>query len=141
MKKTWQRLCLAEDEMKRCKPIIGVVLVFILGILCGALSLNLYYGCRYESISSGNPHSREEGIIRRLNRKLDLDERQKGQVRAIVHEAQEEIRKTRSRIRPETEAIIENAQIRIRAILSAEQGNKFEQMIAERKQKLRERGH
>jgi Spy/CpxP family protein refolding chaperone len=126
--------------MKRSRPIIGVVLVFILGILCGSLATHVLYKCRFESILSDSAISREAGIVRRLDRKLDLDDRQEKQVRAIVHDAQEEIKSARSRIRPQTEAIIEKAQAKIRAILTPEQGNKFEQMIAARKEKLRERG-
>jgi signal recognition particle subunit SEC65 len=140
MKNTRRQLCLAEVEMKRSRPIIGVVLVFILGILCGSLATHLLYKCRFESILSNSALSREEGIVRRLHRKLALDDRQEKQVRAIVHDAQQEIKTARSRIRPQTEAIIEKAQAKIRAILTPEQDNKFEQMIAAHKEKLRERG-
>ena len=140
MKNTRRQLCLAEVEMKRSKPIIGVVLVFILGILCGSLAMHLLYKCRFETVFSSGTYSREEGIVRRFDRKLNLDDRQEEQVRAIVHEAQQEIKTVRRRIRPETEAIIEKAQAKIRAILTPEQDKKFEQMIAARKEKLREKG-
>lgn len=127
--------------MKRSRPIIGIVLVFILGIFCGSLATHLFYKCRFESILGDSAHSREESILKRLDRGLDLDDRQEEQVRAIVHEAREEIKTARSRIRPQTEAIIEKAQVKIRAILTPEQGKKYERMIAARKEKLRERGH
>ena len=127
--------------MKRSKPIIGVVLVFILGILCGSLATHLFYKCRFESVFSHGTHSREESIVKRFDRKLNLDDRQEEQVRAIVHEAREEIKVVRSRIRPETEAIIEKAQAKIRAILTPEQGKLFERMIVEFKEKRRNRGH
>ena len=63
--------------MKRSRPIFGVVLVFILGILCGSLATHLLYKCRFESILSDSALSREEGIVRRLDRKLALDDRQR----------------------------------------------------------------
>jgi len=78
--------------------------------------------------------------VNRLDHKLGLDDRQEEQVRAIVHQTQEEIKAARSQIRPQTEAIIEKAQVKIRAILTPEQIKKYEQMIAAHKEKLRKRG-
>ena len=126
--------------MKSSRPIIGVVIVFVLGILCGALGTHLLYKYRIESIISGKGQSREENIVSRLDRKLQLDDRQEEQVRAIVHEAETEIKTLRKQLRPQTEAIIENAQGKIRRLLSPEQLAKYEQMIAERKEKLRKKG-
>jgi hypothetical protein len=71
---------------------------------------------------------------------LDLNDRKEEQVRAIVHETQEEIKAARSQIRPQTEAIIEKAQVKITAILAPDQVKKYEQMIAAHKEKLRKRG-
>ena len=79
------------------KPILGVILVFVLGIVCGSLATHLLYNHRFDSNLSGRAQNREEGIVRRLDRKLDLDDRQEEQVRAIVHETQEEIKAIRSR--------------------------------------------
>ena len=126
--------------MKKCRPIIGVVLVFFLGILCGSLATYLLYNFRFESILSSRAQAREEAIVSRLDSKLDLNDRQEEQVRAIVHETQEEIQSVRSQIRPQTEAVIEKAQVKIRAILTSEQVKKYDQMIAAHKEKLRKRG-
>jgi len=126
--------------MKKSRPIIGVLLVFFLGILCGSLATHLLYSYRFESIFSSSAQAREEAIVSRLDTKLDLDDRQEEQVRAIVHETQEEIKSVRSQIHPQTEAIIEKAQVKIRAILKPEQVNRFEQMIAAHKEKLRKKG-
>ena len=126
--------------MKKSRPIIGVMLVFFLGILCGSLGTHLLYNYRLESVFDDRTQAREESIVNRLDHKLDLDDRQEEQVKAIVHETQEEIKSVRSQIHPQTEAIIEKAQVKIRAILKPEQVNRFEQMIAAHKEKLRKRG-
>lgn len=126
--------------MKKSRPIIGVVLVFFLGILCGSLATHLLYNYRFESILSSRSHAREEVIVSRLDSKLALDDRQEEQVRATVHETHEEINAARSQIRSQTEAIIEKAQVKIRSILTPEQVTKFDQMIAAHKEKLRKRG-
>lgn len=126
--------------MKSSRPIFGVVLVFILGILCGSLATHLLYKYRMDSIISGRGQSREETIVNRLDRKLDLDDRQEEQVRAIVHETEEEIKALRKQLRPQTEAIIAKAQARISVLLTPEQRKKYEEMIAARKERLRKRG-
>ena len=126
--------------MKKSRPIIGVVLVFFLGILCGSLSTHLLCNNRLETVLSDRAQTREDSIVNRLDHKLNLDDRQEQQVRAIVHQTQEEIKAARSQIRPQTEASIENAQVKIRAILQPEQVAKYEQIIAAHKEKLRKRG-
>jgi len=126
--------------MKNGRAIFGVVLVFVLGILSGVFATHLLYDYRIESIITGRAQTREEHIVNRLDRKLDLNETQEKAVRAIVHETQEEIKALRSQIRPQTEAIIEKTQEKIRAILTPEQGKKYDQIIAARKEKLRKRG-
>ena len=126
--------------MKSNRAIFGVVLVFVLGILCGILATHMMYNYRIESILSGRAQTREETIVSRLDRKLDLDERQEDQIRTIVHETHEEIRALRNQFRPQTEAIIEKSQAKISIILMPEQRNKYEQMIAERKERMRNKG-
>lgn len=126
--------------MKNSRVILGVALVFVLGILCGALATHLLYRYRIESIISGKSQTREKSIVNRLDRKLDLDGRQEEQVTAIVHETQEEIKALRSQFHPQMEAIIEKAQIKISGILTPEQRKKYERMIAEHREKLRKKG-
>jgi len=123
--------------MKKCSPIFGIVLVFLLGILCGSLATHLLYSYRMDSIVSGRGENREAALVHRLERKLNLDERQKAQVRSIVHETHEGIMALRRQLRPQTEAVIEKSQARINAILTPEQREKFARMIAEHKEKMR----
>lgn len=126
--------------MQRSRAVLGVVLIFVLGIVCGSLATHALYNYRIESIITGKAESREEAIVNRLDRKLDLDDRQEEQVRAIVHEAQEGIKALRTTLRPQTEEIIEKAQARIRTILTPEQRSIYEKMIAERKERIRKKG-
>jgi len=126
--------------MKSSRAILGVVLVFVLGIVCGILATHLMYNYRFESILSGRAQTREEAIVKRLDRKLDLDKRQEEQIRAIVHETHEQTKALRNQLRPQTEAIIEKAQAKISMILTPVQREKYEQMIAQRKERMRKKG-
>lgn len=124
----------------KSRAILGVVLVFVLGIVCGILATHLMYNYRIDSILSGREQTKEEVIVNRLDRKLDLDDRQEEQIRTIIHETHEQIKTLRNQLRPRTEALIEKAQAKISIILTPEQRKKYEQMIAERKERMRKKG-
>jgi Spy/CpxP family protein refolding chaperone len=125
--------------MKNIRPIYCILLVFLLGTLCGVLGTHLVYKCRMDSIIGERGQQREERLVNRLDRKLDLDARQRERVRAIVRETQQEVRQVRRQFRPQMEAVIGKAQVKISALLTAEQRKKYEQMIAERKEKSQRR--
>ncbi|MEI6306187.1 MAG: hypothetical protein WCP33_05140 [Deltaproteobacteria bacterium] len=55
------------------KNIIGVLLIFILGAATGALTTHFIHHSRMERFIGGAPHAREEHIIKRLTKELDLD--------------------------------------------------------------------
>jgi len=121
--------------MKNIRPIYCILVVFVLGTLCGVLGTHLFYKCRMDSIIGARGANREERLVEMLDRKLDLDARQKEQVRAIVRETQQEVRQVRRQFRPQMEATLEKAQTKIGALLTPEQRKKYEQMIAERREK------
>lgn len=119
--------------MKNGKTILGILLVFILGAAAGALVTHIVYKSRMESLVSGSPGARQEMLVKRLTHKLDLDDRQRDQVRAIVRATEAEIKGVRRQFRPQIEAILEKSQARIREILRPEQQEQFEKIIAKRK--------
>ncbi|HEX9078208.1 MAG TPA: hypothetical protein VF795_01390 [Desulfuromonadaceae bacterium] len=126
--------------MNRRWPLIGVITVFVLGILCGALGMRIFYSYRFDSIIKGKADAREEMLVNRLESKLKLDAGQMAQVRAIVHETREGIAALRRQVRPQIEALIGKAHVRITTILTPEQREIFEKLVAERKEKMRDRG-
>jgi Spy/CpxP family protein refolding chaperone len=126
--------------MKNIRPIYCILVVFVLGTLCGVLGTHLFYKCRMDSIIGAKGANREERLVEMLDRKLDLDTRQKEQVRAIVRETQEEVRQVRRQFRPQMEAAIGKGQVKISALLTPEQRKKYEQMITERKARSHRRG-
>jgi hypothetical protein len=119
--------------MKNFKAIAGILLVFLLGAAGGALVTHMIHEARFEHFISGGHRMREDVIVERLTKKLDLDGRQQEQVRAIMHETHDDIRQARSRIRPQIEALLTAGQDRIKAVLRPDQREKFDRIIAERK--------
>jgi len=121
--------------MKKWKAIVSIILVFLLGSLAGALVTHKIYQHKMESFIKGDPNAMRELIVQRLNHKLHLDTSQLYQLRAIVKETHDEIRDVRKQFRPQIEEILARSQNKVRAILHPDQLEKYEKIIAERKQK------
>jgi len=119
--------------MKNPKALLCVLFVFILGATCGAVVTYTIQHARFESYVKGGPVFREELFVKRLTSKLDLDSRQQEQVKAIVHETHSGIRQVRSQCRPGIEALLQQGQARISAVLRPDQQERFREIIAERK--------
>jgi hypothetical protein len=124
--------------MKSIKPVVGIVLVFMLGAASGALVTYLVSQARIEAIISGGPRAREDVLLNRLTRQLDLDSQQREQVKAIIHETHEDMRQIRQKWHPQVEALLADSQLRISALLRPDQQEKFKKIVAERK--LRRQG-
>jgi len=118
---------------KNAKAILGILLVFLLGAASGALVTHMVHRARMEKFVSGGPAAREEFIVQRLNRSLDLDSRQQEQIKGIVHETHAAMREIRGQMRPRIEALLQQSQERINGVLRPEQREKFAKIIAERK--------
>lgn len=122
--------------MKRWKPILGILLVFLLGVLAGAAIDHRVCRQRFEAVLSGRGGATVDLIVRRLSRSLDLDSAQRDQVRAIVTETHRNIAEIRKPVQPRIEAAIERSRARVRAILRPGQQEKFDRIIAERRKRM-----
>lgn len=106
--------------MKNWKAIVGVLLVFVLGMMAGGLGT--IGVIRHRLVTRGF----SDVIVRRLSWELRLDAGQRQQVRIIVSEAQQEMRPVRERV-------FENAESKIRAALRPDQQAKFDELVAKSK--------
>lgn len=119
--------------MKPVKPVLGIILVFMLGATSGSLVTFLVSQSRIETIIKGGFRAREDILVKRLTKKLDLDNQQYGQVKDIIHETHEDIRQIRRKTGPQIEAVLEDSQLRISSLLRPEQQAKFKEIVAEHK--------
>ena len=119
--------------MKSIKPVIGLILVFILGAVSGSLVTYMVSQSHPEGVLAAGPHAREERLISRLGKQLDLDSQQLEQAKTIIHETHEDMRQIRQKIHPQIEALLTDSQLRISSLLRPEQQEKFKKIIAERK--------
>lgn len=118
--------------MKHWKAITGVVLVFGLGMIAGGFVTLAVV--RHRLLTRG-PQVFGDMIVRRLSWELKLDGPQRQQVRAIVDDAQAEMKAVRQQIRPQMAQVFENSEGKIRLLLRPDQQTKFDRLAAESRQR------
>lgn len=119
--------------MKSIKPLAGIILIFVLGGACGSLTTYWVSRSHYSDRLSGAHHSREDKLVAKLTTRLALDGGQQEQVRAIIRETHDKIGQIRQRMHPEIEALLNESQKKINALLRPDQQVKFKAIIEERK--------
>ena len=104
--------------------------IFLLGCVTGAALNNVY---RLRSGGHGGFEQRgREGYVEGLRQRLSLTDEQTTQIRSIMDETRDEYRQLRTEVRPRYDASRQRARTRIRALLTSEQQQKFDAMVAER---------
>ena len=108
--------------------VLGVV--FVLGCVTGVALTGLY-----RSRASGDrPEARERAMNERfekMRRELSLTDQQTTAVRTILDETRNEYRALRTELRPRFDEPRQKARARIRALLTPEQQQKFDAMVAQ----------
>ncbi len=112
----------------RLKVWLVLLGVFALGSVTGA-ALDSVYRLR-SSANQGEKLGKGEAFMNMLRSELGLNEQQSAQINTIVNETRNEFRALRAEARPRYDAIRQKSRERIRAILTSEQQQKFDQMIA-----------
>ena len=114
----------------RLKMWVVLVAVFVLGSVTGAALTGLYRS----RASSDRPEAHEKAMHERLEKmraELNLTDDQTKAVQAIIDETRNEYRALRTELRPRFEEPRQKARARIRALLTPEQQQKFDAMIAQ----------
>lgn len=115
----------------RLKIWLVLVAVFVLGSVTGAALTGLLYRSR---ASGDRPEAREKAMHERFEKMrmdLKLTDDQTKAVRAIIDETRNEYRGLRTELLPRFEEPRQKARARIRALLTPEQQQKFDSMVAQ----------
>lgn len=110
----------------RVKIWLVLLVVFVLGGVTGAALTGLLRS----RASSGRSESREQRF-EKMRQDLKLDDKQTSAVRAILDETRNEYRTLRTELRPRFEEPRVKARAKIRALLNADQQQKFDVMTAQ----------
>jgi Spy/CpxP family protein refolding chaperone len=111
----------------KLKVWLVLVVVFLLGSITGAAITGLY---RLRA-GSDRPERTAHERFEKMSRDLSLTEDQRKQVSAILDETRNEYKTLRAEVRPRFEEPRQKARARIRALLNAEQQQKFDARVAE----------
>jgi hypothetical protein len=101
-----------------------LVVVFILGSFTGGVVTGFYR-------SMSRPDRKAGDKMEKIRRDLSLTDDQVKSVSAILDETKNEYNALRTEMKPRFEEPRQNARTRIRALLSAEQQQKFDAMVAQ----------
>jgi Spy/CpxP family protein refolding chaperone len=117
----------------RLKIWLVIVGVFILGGATGVLLDGVY---RLRASGNARPPEMHNGhhgeeVIERMKSDLNLNDDQVTQIRAILDQTRNDYRALRTEVRPRYDAVRQNARAKIRALLNAEQQQKFDAKVAE----------
>jgi hypothetical protein len=126
-----------EIEMKTWKVVLGVITVFLLGMLAGGLVTAKVFQRGMAQALGGRPNMAGEIMAWRTARYLRLDATQRQELRAIVREAQQQMWTVREQVHPQVQAVLSNTEQRVRAILRPDQAARFDRLLAERKGRWR----
>ena len=120
-----------------------VVSVFVIGFAAGALALNLYQQLSRSS-DRNTPRNGAELLLKRMNEKVGLASDQQEQIKQILDETADKYKDIRKEMdpvvkpfEPRFNSVRQESRDRIRALLTAEQLPKYEQMVTEH-DKMRE---
>jgi Spy/CpxP family protein refolding chaperone len=105
--------------------------VFVLGSVTGAALTGLY---RSRAAGASGAEARERAMHERFEKmraELNLTDQQTASVRTILDETRNEYRALRTELRPRFEEPRMKARARIRALLTPEQQQKFDAMVAQ----------
>ena len=126
--------------MRKLKPIVGILIVFILGALTGALTARFY-----ATFESGRPHHRRnqeervEFIMKRLSDDLDLSATQQKEISPIVASTEEKIQSIKDEYAPGIRTLHDASIEEIKTRLTPGQKAELDRMHAEWKRRRQDR--
>lgn len=115
--------------MSKTKAIIGVCLIFIMGVVSGVAVTMRFVNRRIHAMVEGGPQVMGEVIVRRLDHQLHLDAGQRAQVQKIIEGRRGQVMAIRSQIQPQIAQITRQSTSEIRAILTPDQATKFDTIV------------
>ncbi len=115
--------------MRHLKRILGVLLIFIFGMIVGGAGASAGFAQKIREVLTGGPEAVVKEVVKRLDEELKLDPEQKRMLRGIADETHVKLRQSRAKIQPEVERTLGDAEGKVRAILYPNQVGKFDRLV------------
>jgi Spy/CpxP family protein refolding chaperone len=110
---------------------LAALAIFIIGFVAGALALHVYRGQSWGSSSAR--HERFQQMLERL----DLTPDQQTRVKAILDNSRAQLTEMHKECGPKFRAVRNQTDEQLRAVLTPEQWNQFQQMMSEARERHR----
>ena len=123
----------------KLKVSVGVLLVFVFGILAGSFGTQAYMKYRVSHFVQRGQEARAELFLGRLSRDLDLTETQQTEIGKILRDSHQRLAQISQRCQPEVSGIIDRDFVMIRALLNEDQRDKFDRFQKRFQQRGRHR--
>jgi hypothetical protein len=119
--------------MKHWKSILGLLLIFIFGVITGGLITARVLDNRVRNFMQGGPDAVGKLIETRLTRELHLDRSQREGVVEVITNARVQISAARHEVQPKVDQVLAQAEQDIRGLLRPEQTAKFDRIVSRTK--------
>ena len=123
--------------MKRLKVCIGILLIFILGMLSGTLGTGFFIKHRIGRFVGGEGPPPPIRVLERLSAKLDLSKPQQIEIEEILKQAHDQLIEFRQVYRPEFEKIFNDTIEQIKQKLDNRQKQKLDKLTERLKHHFR----
>lgn len=121
--------------MKNWKAILGMILIFASGMVVGGVLTARIIENRIRHFLQSGPDAVAAFVETRLNRDLDLDPAQRGEIARIITRARQTLSETRREAQPKVDDAFKQAERDIRAQLRPDQIGKYDEIVARAKEK------
>ena len=116
---------------------LQVLGIFAFGVLCGVLPARMYYATRVNAVTAAPAAHRTAAedklaVMDAYSKPLNMTADQLAQMSKILDETTVQADRLRQEVRPRFDDIRSNARARIRAMLTAEQQPRFDELVRER---------
>jgi len=113
----------------KLKVIAGILVVFLLGTIIGALGTGIFVIHRMRQFTRGEPALRKTWFMKRLTRRLDLTDAQQPEAAKILDQTEEEIHEFMQKSLSEFAEIMQRRNTQLKEILNPEQQKKLDEMF------------
>ena len=124
--------------MKKWRLIVGVILVFILGLLVGSLGTRFHHRDWSEPFGKDSS-ARKAVFLKKLTKELSLTEGQQKEFKGIVEETDKKLEAFGLERRAEIKTIIDQSFSRMKEKLDPEQQKKLEELKARHEARLKDK--
>ncbi len=126
--------------MRRLRAWFGVFLIFLFGVICGAI---LSAGAIQKEIRAwitGGSGKEPDPIVTYLRKELHLTPAQQAAARQIVIEARGRLNAVRLQAQPEVDRAVGDAERQVRALLDQKQAAHFDELVKKNHAKWQRNG-